>query len=110
AEHVPDPHSLFASVRRLLKPHGVLLVACPYGASLARRFHRERWTHLALDEHVLFWTPGSLRIATRRAGFEGPASLRISGSPFPFGRAAATGGTTPSPGPTHPTQDSPGGG
>ena len=100
AEHVPVPQPLFAAVRRLLKPGGVLLITCPYGDSLARRFHRARWTHLSLDEHVLFWTPRSLRLALRRAGFKGPESLRIAGSPFPFGRtqtAAPDRSTVPRP-------------
>ena len=89
AEHVPEPRPLFDSVRRLLKPGGVMLVTCPYGDSLARRIHKARWGHLALDEHVLFWTPKSLRRMARTAGFRGRESYRIAGSPFPFGRTDA---------------------
>jgi SAM-dependent methyltransferase len=88
AEHVADPLALFASVRRLLKPGGVALITCPYGDSWAHRFYRNRWCHMALEEHLLFWTPASLERCLRRVGFEGGTSLRIAGSPFPFGLAA----------------------
>lgn len=88
AEHIPKPKPFFASIRRLLKPEGVMLLNCPFGDSLARRFHRERWIHLALEEHVLFWTPRSLMAMLRPLGFEGKASCRIAGSPFPFGRTS----------------------
>lgn len=94
AEHIPRPRPFFASIRRLLKPDGVMLLNCPFGDSLARRFHRERWTHLTLDEHVLFWTPQSLMAMLRPLGFEGESSYRIAGSPFPFGRVSAHGAAT----------------
>ncbi len=86
AEHLTDPHPLFAAARRLLRPGGVLLLSCPYGGSMARRVHRSSWVHLVLDEHLLFWTPRSLTAALRRDGFLGATRHRISGSPFPYGR------------------------
>lgn len=86
AEHVVAPRALFASVRRLLAPGGALLVTCPHGGSWARRAFGPRWCHMALEEHLLFWTPASLARSLRDAGFAGPWSCRIAGSPFPFGR------------------------
>lgn len=86
AEHVPEPKRLFRSVHRVLNPGGVMLLTCPYGDSFARRLHEARWVHLALDEHVLFWTPNSLTRLLRDLHFDGTASFRIAGSPFPFGR------------------------
>jgi len=85
-EHVIDPHPLFVAARRLLRPGGVLLITCPYGGSLARRFHQAQWVHLALDEHLLFWTPRALSLALRADGFLGASRCRIAGSPFPYGR------------------------
>lgn len=90
AEHVIQPRTLFASARRVLRPGGVMLVTCPLGESAALRIHRERWTHLALDEHLLFWTPRSLGQLLAEVGFKGPSRFRIAGSPFPFGVAAPT--------------------
>ncbi len=85
AEHVVDPLPLFADAYRILRPHGVLMITCPYGNSLACKIYRDRWTHLATDEHLLFWVPGSLEFVLRRIGFSGATGKRISGSPFPYG-------------------------
>jgi len=87
AEHVPDPRALFSAIYSLLKPGGVLLVTCPYGNSFAMRAYRDRWIHMILDEHLLFWTYRSLTSLLRTLQFSGRVSWRISGSPFPFGRA-----------------------
>jgi SAM-dependent methyltransferase len=85
AEHLENPEPMFTAVRRLLKPDGVLLLTCPFGNSLARRFYKSRWGHLALEEHLLFWTPDSLTRMLRKMGFSGDISYRIAGSPFPYG-------------------------
>jgi SAM-dependent methyltransferase len=86
AEHLDQPRYLFAEARRLLKPNGVMLLTCPYGDSLARRIYQSCWGHLALDEHLLFWTPRSLTSLLRELGFDGKVSYRIAGSPFPYGQ------------------------
>ncbi len=90
AEHLVEPRQIFAEIRGLLRPDGVMLLTCPYGNSLARRVHRNRWGHLLLDEHLLFWTPESLYRLLREVGFMGRVSFRIAGSPFPFGRCEQT--------------------
>jgi 2-polyprenyl-3-methyl-5-hydroxy-6-metoxy-1,4-benzoquinol methylase len=95
AEHLTDPHPLFAAARRLLRPGGVLLLSCPYGDSMARRFHRASWVHVALDEHLLFWTPRSLTAALRTDGFLGASRHRFSGSPFPYGRVTPAASPAP---------------
>ncbi len=86
AEHLDRPKQLFTEIHRLLKPNGVMLLTCPYGNSLARKIHQDRWGHLILDEHLLFWTPLSLTLLLREIGFQGKVSYRIAGSPFPYGR------------------------
>jgi len=86
AEHLERPREMFDALRRLLKPGGVLLLTCPYGDSWAFRVHQAQWTHLMLDEHLLFWTPNSLTRMLRQIGFRGAVSYRIAGSPFPYGR------------------------
>lgn len=90
AEHVTDPLRLFRASVRLLRPGGVMLVTCPFGGSWARRGYRQRWVHLALDEHLLFWTVKSLENCVARAGFSGRRSVRIGGSPFPYGFVDST--------------------
>jgi len=90
AEHVPDPLALFSATYSLLKPGGVLLVTCPYGNSVAMRVYQDRWIHMVLDEHLLFWTYRSLTRLLRTLQFSDRVSWRISGSPFPFGRASVS--------------------
>lgn len=90
AEHLDKPRDMFSQVWRLLKPNGVMLLTCPYGDSLARCIHQADWGHLALNEHLLFWTPRSLTHLLRELGFQGKVSYRIAGSPFPYGRLTST--------------------
>jgi|GEM_PF-3472289 len=87
AEHLDRPELMFSAIHKLLKPNGVFLLTCPYGNSMARKVYKDRWNHLVLDEHLLFWTPQSLTHLLRQIGFQGKVSYRISGSPFPQGKA-----------------------
>lgn len=89
AEHLDKPRETFTAVYRLLKPGGVMLLTCPFGASWAFQRYRAAWCHLALDEHLLFWTPRSLTYLLRDIGFKGAYRYRIAGSPFPCGRNPA---------------------
>lgn len=86
AEHLDQPKQMFCGIRQLLRHDGVMLLTCPYGDSYARQVHKAYWGHLALDEHLLFWTPRSLTKLLRKVGFQGKVSYRIAGSPFPYGR------------------------
>lgn len=104
AEHLDVPRLMFAAVRQLLKPGGVMLLTCPYGDSFARCIHQSCWGHLALDEHLLFWTPRSLTRLLQELGFHGKVSYRIAGSPFPYGRVEPQ---TAVPIPTDTNQQSP---
>lgn len=90
AEHLVHPRDFFTEICRVLVDDGILLLTCPYGNSLARRFYGKRWNHLVLDEHLLFWTPKSLSILLRQVGFHGDHGFRIAGTPFPWGRISAT--------------------
>jgi SAM-dependent methyltransferase len=90
-EHVTAPRELLASAKRLLRPGGVIFINCPYGGSLALKAYRQRWTHLALDEHLLFWTCKSLDRLLSELDFGPRIRCRIAGSPFPFGRANSDG-------------------
>jgi len=104
AEHLDVPRLMFAAMRQLLKPGGVMLLTCPYGDSFARCIHQSCWGHLALDEHLLFWTPRSLTRLLQELGFHGKVSYRIAGSPFPYGRVEPQ---TAVPIPTDTNQQSP---
>ncbi|NVN93002.1 MAG: class I SAM-dependent methyltransferase [Desulfuromonadales bacterium] len=86
AEHLVSPREFFMEVYRILANDGIVLLTCPYGNSLARKFYQKKWNHLLLDEHLLFWTPKSLSIMFSEIGFKGGKNFRIAGTPFPWGR------------------------
>jgi hypothetical protein len=64
---VPDPLALLRDARELVAPGGVLLVATPDVASLARRLLGKRWWHFRLA-HVGYFDARSLAEACARAG------------------------------------------
>lgn len=58
-EHVSDPRSLMAEVRRILKPGGLLFVITPNTDSLTRKLLGRRWFQYKY-EHVIYWNRRSL--------------------------------------------------
>jgi 2-polyprenyl-3-methyl-5-hydroxy-6-metoxy-1,4-benzoquinol methylase len=73
-EHVPDPVGYVREMRRLLKPGGQLMLACPNYASLPRLVKREKWLW-CLDSHLWQFTARQVRAMLENNGFE-VASLR----------------------------------
>jgi SAM-dependent methyltransferase len=67
-EHTPDPVTVLAECRRILKPGGELLVGVPNFESRVRGLVGWCWTALDLPRHLQHFTPDSLERAARRAG------------------------------------------
>jgi 2-polyprenyl-3-methyl-5-hydroxy-6-metoxy-1,4-benzoquinol methylase len=67
-EHMPDSQDFLGSVLRWLRPRGHLLVEVPNYASLARRRHGTSWTHYRPLEHIVYFTPSTLRRTLEDAG------------------------------------------
>ena len=74
-EHVTDPVDLASQVARVLKPGGLLLVTTPDRHGLLARIMHRRWFEYYNEEHVTFFTSGSLRQLLSDAGF---SVLRLS--------------------------------
>lgn len=68
-EHVTDPRPLLASCHRLLKPGGALVVATPNPASLLASTKQEAFNYWIPPIHCVWYTPKSLQMVLRRAGF-----------------------------------------
>jgi SAM-dependent methyltransferase len=68
-EHLPNPNETLTTIRRLLKPDGVLLVNYPDISSLAARMLGKRWPFW-LGVHLLYYTPATMFRQLQRAGFE----------------------------------------
>jgi SAM-dependent methyltransferase len=69
-EHLPDPGSFFESVRRLLKPEGVLIALVPTRTSLRARLNLTDWHYVNPPGHLWSFTPDTFRKTLETAGFE----------------------------------------
>ena len=74
-EHLHDPPDTLRLCHRILKPGGRLWVATPNLASLGHARFGADWFALDPPRHLAIFTPASLRLAMRRAGFEPDAKL-----------------------------------
>lgn len=75
-EHLRAPLTILRELRGRLLPSGWLYLATPNAASLRARLHRSRWSEFAKYGHMLFYTPATLEIALREAGFDTCARVK----------------------------------
>lgn len=69
-EHTAQPVHMLESLRRLVRPGGLLFVEVPnIEAASARRLGRA-WSHFDPDYHAVHFSPLSLRTALEQAGWE----------------------------------------
>ncbi len=68
-EHVLDPESFLLEIHQLLMPGGIVILQTPNASSLRARLHGKNWNMLIPEYHFHLFTPTSLNIAFRRAGF-----------------------------------------
>ncbi len=69
-EHLPDPEGFFASVRRVLKPGGVLVALVPSQTSLRTRLNLTDWHHVNPPGHLWSFNPDTFQKTLETAGFE----------------------------------------
>ena len=84
-EHLPDPRETLASVRRILKPGGRLVVAVPNFSSLQARLTGSAWFHLDLPRHLYQFPLSGLNQLLERSGFEVSPAHHFSLRQNPFG-------------------------
>jgi SAM-dependent methyltransferase len=68
-EHVYAPLELLQEIRRILKPGGELVVLTPNAAGMGRRLYGAAWRGLEPPRHLTVFSPASLRLLFRQAGF-----------------------------------------
>jgi len=59
-EHMPDPETVIAKIRRLVEDDGVVLIAVPDFEGLQSKAFRESWLHLDVPRHLYHFTAASL--------------------------------------------------
>lgn len=74
-EHIPDSHEFLTSLRRWARPGGYVAIEVPNFKSSQRRRHNESWIGLRPLEHLVHFTPETLRSTFVRAGLD-PVLLR----------------------------------
>jgi SAM-dependent methyltransferase len=68
-EHIPNPHSVLAEARRLLKPDGRLFIGVPNADGMMARLFGRYWWFAGLPVHTYGYTPLSLSKVLERNGF-----------------------------------------
>jgi SAM-dependent methyltransferase len=69
-EHIPDSRDFLRTMARWARPGGLVAVEVPNFASLQRRRLGDGWTGLRPHEHLVHFTPGTLRQTFVAAGID----------------------------------------
>jgi 2-polyprenyl-3-methyl-5-hydroxy-6-metoxy-1,4-benzoquinol methylase len=69
-EHVPEPTTLLAEIRRILKPGGRLVATTPNIQSLGHSLFQDCWRGLEPPRHLQIFSLQSLASCARQASFE----------------------------------------
>lgn len=68
-EHLPEPREAIREAARLLRPGGVLVLACPNADSRQARSFGDRWLAWDQPRHLVHFTPAALEEGLRAEGF-----------------------------------------
>jgi 2-polyprenyl-3-methyl-5-hydroxy-6-metoxy-1,4-benzoquinol methylase len=68
-EHLSRPAEMLATVHRLLRPDGVLILTVPNFASRQAQFFKADWYHLEVPRHLYHFDPESLGRLLAKQGF-----------------------------------------
>ncbi len=68
-EHVPNPAEFLSRAFEVVRPGGVVAFSLPYVTSLPARMLKGRWWTLRPDEHLWHFSPETVTLALRDAGF-----------------------------------------
>lgn len=69
-EHIQNPKIVLKSLKKIISPHGYLVIEVPHGNSLYRKLFSTHWQLLLLPQHIFFWTKKSIKFALNEAEFD----------------------------------------
>jgi SAM-dependent methyltransferase len=84
-EHFFSPLEVLEQVNRKLKDNGVLVVRVPNSDSWDAKWGRGKWFHLDVPRHLYHFTPSTLTMILRRAGFQPVNISTVSYEDNPIG-------------------------
>ena len=88
-EHLHDPVETLRQCRRVLKPGGTVWINTPNVQSWGSERYGANWRGLEPPRHLTIFTPGALRLACERAGFEVTATHGSPESVFFYEQSTA---------------------
>jgi 2-polyprenyl-3-methyl-5-hydroxy-6-metoxy-1,4-benzoquinol methylase len=90
-EHMPEPIAFARGLSEIARPGGSLMIEVPNFDSLERKRRGPRWGHLRPLEHLVHYTPDSLRRVLESAGLEQVTTRTVTwvGPPQSLHEAAA---------------------
>lgn len=68
-EHVVDPLTTLQEARKILKKDGLIAVSTPNAGGITATFTKESWLYYSPPQHLHFFTPKTLKLLLRKAGF-----------------------------------------
>jgi SAM-dependent methyltransferase len=84
--HLPRPVDELTKLRRLVTPGGALLILTVNANSLRLKAHRNRWNGFT-PNHLVFFSPTTLALLLRRAGFKALVMRPMYGDAIELGTA-----------------------
>lgn len=69
-EHLSHPIDLLRDIRRALSAEGLLQLTTPNAHSWSAQLMGRSWFHLKPNEHLLYFTPKTIRLVLEQTGFE----------------------------------------
>ncbi len=82
-EHVPDPDSTFAQIKRLLKKNGTVIIGVPSKRSLLFKIFKTCWAELDLPRHLFLFDEKTLTKYAKKHEFK-VVKVRYNSVPFEF--------------------------
>ena len=69
-EHLQDPPTYLAHVKKIMKKDGLLMIAVPNSASIGFKLWWCNWLQLDVPRHIFHFNPSSLTKLLHKSGFE----------------------------------------
>lgn len=69
-EHIPDPEEVIATMKKLLKDEGNIIIGIPNSRSINAWIFKNRWYHLDCPRHLHLWRIFTIRMLLKRNGLK----------------------------------------